>query len=540
MLLQLQKNKRGRYRKDFNMCKMKRKSLFVIFFCLMTILSYVEVLAQVELPITDKRYHEQISWLWNQKKDQYAEMIKKSGTNPTILYDIQTETNNLLKYAGYYQKYSLVDELISLYLNALDTLTITDQYLYAYYPGSPRLSVHQLDKKYRMWVDNQKPIGQEIILESSQFLYLLSDTVSIITDVRKDKRSPIMKEALNKFIPLLVEHYNRWIFNTPGPFQVHGWGCSYDDQNVPTAMNHQEFLVKKLERKLGNGKSPSYCNVVQDIDMWIITGVANLLTVNKKEKGLVNISSEEYRKMSSYVKTGIKLLESRFSYTELKDFNGKTVVGALFDKGIFDDHPEFEFAGYSGKEFPMLPLMDKAKYRGRNVGWDLSHARRFVHIFDSLMKSKNVLGLDFPTRALVEKMVNQFIYGTFNRDFKKPLFANFMDGTNGWFRVNYSGKSGFAYGPWDMSESVLTGGYGFWSRYNPDIQKVFVAIMNMLESNDPDIRNHVIEHYETNFWNHHKRASQKNLKNMEDAITQSVFIQMLPSLCFMLKRTNAP
>ena len=199
---------------------MKRKLLFPVLCFLVLFLFSSSAIAQTALPITEQQYHEQISKLWNQKKAQYAEMVKKSGDNPTILYNIQTETNNLLKYAGYYQKYALIDELSSLYLEAFDTLTTTDQYLYAYYPGSPARSVHQLDKQYRMWVDNQKPVGQEIILDSSQFLYLLSDTVSIIADVKKDKRTPTMNNALNKFMPLLLEHYNRWIFNTPGPFQV--------------------------------------------------------------------------------------------------------------------------------------------------------------------------------------------------------------------------------------------------------------------------------------------------------------------------------
>lgn len=266
---------------------MKRKIFFLMFCFIILFPLFASAAVQMGLPITEQQYHEQIHQLWNQKKTQYIEMLKKSGEDPTILYNIQAETNNLLKYAGYCQKYELIDELSSLYLKALDTLIITDQYHYAYYPGSPRLSVHRLDKKYRMWVDSQKPIGQEIILESSQFLYLLSDLVSIIADIREDKRTPAMKNAIAKFIPLLIEHYDRWIFNTPGPFQVRGWGCRYNGQHVPTTMNHQEFLKRKLERKLGNGKSPSSCNAVQDIDMWIIADVVNILTVYKQEERLV-------------------------------------------------------------------------------------------------------------------------------------------------------------------------------------------------------------------------------------------------------------
>jgi hypothetical protein len=110
-----------------------------------------------------------------------------------------------------------------------------------------------------------------------------------------------------------------------------------------------------------------------------------------------------------------------------------------------------------------------------------------------------------------------------------------MDGTNGWFRVGYSGRMGFGYGPWDMSVSVLTGGYGFWSRYNSDTQKVFTALIDMLKSKDPEIRKHVIEHYETTHWNKFRRTPSSNFTKLDDPNTQSVLIQFLPSLCFMVE-----
>ena len=413
-------------------------------------------LAQREIPMTVKQYHEEISDLWNQKKAQYVELMKKSGGNPKILYNIQSETNNLLKYTGYCQKYVLLDELTGLYLRALDTLTLTDQYLFTYYPDSPKNSVHKLKKKYRMWVDKRGPIGQENILESAQFLYLLSDTINIIADIAKDKRTPTMNEGLNKFVPVLLGHYDRWMFDTPGPFQVRSWGCRYDGKYTPTGMNHSTFLKKKIQRKLGNGSSPEFCNAVQDIDMWMIAGVANVLMTYKKDKQLVPVSDEEYKKLLTYLKDGVQLLESRIGYTMLNSLAGKPTEGAIFEIGVWDKLPSHEFAAYTGTEFPDLSLMDKTKYVGRNIGWDLNHARRFVHVFSTLLKSKDIFSFDFPTKELVTKLANQLIYAVFNRDFKKPLFANYMDGTNGWYRINYSGKSGFGYGPWDMSVTVLT------------------------------------------------------------------------------------
>lgn len=512
---------------------MKKKILSLMISFLLSFIISIPALADVILPTTEKQYHEQIDKIWKKQKARYQLLISKSSDNPRILYNIQGETNNLLKYAGYCKKYALLDELSGLYLRSLNTLKTTDQYVYEYFPQNKRLSVHTLDKKYRMWVNDAKPVGQEVILDSSQYLYLLSDVVSIIVDIEKDKRTPMMREALNKFIPLLMEHYQRWIFIKPGPFQVRGWGCRYNGEYVPSGMNHFDFLNKKLGYQLGNGKSPVYCNSVTDVDMWIIAGVTNVLAVYKKEKNLVPITPEEYRRLLNYVQLGSKLIESRFSDTRLKDLKGKYVTGTLFQRGTGETFPDYEFAGYTGQEFPKTTPINKLRYRQKGVAWDLSHSRRFVHVFETLSENKDILGLNFPTKDHMVKMANQLNYATFNLDFKKPLFSNFMDGTNGWYRINYADRKGFGYGPSDMSIAVLIGGYGFWSIYSSDTQKIFTALSDMLKSKDPEVRKHVINHYETYVWKQHNRAREFDFEKPDDSKTLSILIQFLPSLCFV-------
>ena len=298
-------------------------------------------------------------------------------------------------------------------------------------------------------------------------------------------------------------------------------------------MNHLEFINKKIDKKLGNDKSPSYCNIVDDSDMWIIAGVANILNVYKKEEGLVPITPEEYRKLLSYVKISIGYwkVDSAIRNLEILKVPLLPVLYLMRVCGI--NMLTLRMQDTMDKTIRIFLQLQNIRVMA-SVGI-LSHARRFVHVFDALLKSKDILGLDFPTKELMSKMANQLVYGTFNRDFKKPLFTNFMDGTNGWFRIGYSGREGFGYGPSDLSIAVLEGGYGFWSRYNPDIQDVFVALMNMMKSNDPEIKKHVVEHYETNNWNHYKRTHDYDFKKSEDPNTQSVLIQLLPSLCFMNK-----
>jgi hypothetical protein len=285
----------------------------------------------------------------------------------------------------------------------------------------------------------------------------VSEAIFVITNIEQAKRTHTMQEFVRKFTPILLDHYKRWIFDEVGPFQVRGWGCTVKGKYVASGMNHFEFITKKLKRELGDSDSPGYCNSVTDTDMWIIAGVSNLLAAYKKENRLARIPSEDFERLIIYVKTGEKLLKSRITYSILKNFEGKTVEGANFGRGAWDDHPTYAYAGCNTEKYPAINSLSNIKWKRSGLGWDLSHARRFVHVFEALFRNKKLLNLEFPTEALMEKFANQLIYSTFNRDFKKPLFTNFMDGSNGWFRVGYRKRVGFGYGPWDMSIAVLTG-----------------------------------------------------------------------------------
>ena len=43
-------------------------------------------------------------------------------------------------------------------------------------------------------------------------------------------------------------------------------------------------------------------------------------------------------------------------------------------------------------------------------------------------------------------MVNQYVYRVFNGDYSRPLFHNYLDGSDGWHRVGYHGAA-FGYPP---------------------------------------------------------------------------------------------
>ena len=434
---------------------------------------------QYQLPLLVKRI--QISF---SKNDSY------------VLYNIQGYTNVLLEYAVNTGNYKLVSELSELYLVPHRFLKLEKSYIYKYYPGSPRISTHPLNPPAKMWAH---PDTGENILPVAQFLYLVSRTINVILDLPIDKRTVAMNSLVSMYAPVLKSHYDRWIFGTPGIFQVRGWG---GDRGM---FNHYQSLSKKLVRGF-NG--PAHCNAVLDTDMWIIAGVVELLAAQKRDPFRIRLNQPHRDRFHNYAAIGIQLLKSRLKKSALFDFRGNLVTGWNFDLGAWNSHPDYDYVGYTGVPYPTT----KDKRPAVQTGWDIAHARRFVHVFETLHNNREVTGLLFPSHEDMVRFANQLLYGTFNRNFSRPLFTNFMDGTNGWYRVGYSGRKNFGYGPYSKSNALLTGGYSLWSKYNPDMHLLSDALWDMIKEvaadvppdvsgrregtpPDPDIVKHVRTYY---------------------------------------------
>ncbi|NOT84682.1 MAG: hypothetical protein HOP02_07895 [Methylococcaceae bacterium] len=478
----------------------------------------------------DQAYVNKIHDLWNSRKPTYAAWIANSKDDSYNLYNVQIETNNLLIYAGRCHDTVILGELLSIYLPAIDTLKSMDYYQFYYYPSSARQTKRKLPKLSKMWLTKDTSIGTENILSSAQFLYLIADAINIISEIAPTERTPLMASLLTKYTPVLIDHYQRWIFDAVGPFQVRGWGCAVNGKYVETGMNHQKYLIKSLTKALGAGSSVSYCNAVTDTDMWIIAGVTKLIAASKKTTLNLSISAAAVTNYLNYIKLGVRLLETRTTLKDLNDFSGKIVQGANFDLGVWDDHEDYKYTGYELAEYPRFNDKDLKKYSKKNASWDISHARRFINVFQTLYENKTLLGLTFPSQAIMQGLANQFIYGTFNGDFDMPLFANFMDGSNGWFRVGYLGRVGFGYAPNDQSIAALTGGYGFLSEYNVDISKLFCKLEVMVNSKSANIRKHVIDHYESVYQNNYVKVRSADYTNLNNAETQSNFLSFYPAL----------
>lgn len=480
----------------------------------------------------DNDYSNRIRKLWMARKPALVKLIITSDVEPYSLYNIQIETNNLLTYSAACDDSYILEELMDLYSLALATLDSTDQYKYYFYPNTNiRLKVSPLPRVYKFWrrksASSEDTDQVEDILSSAQFIFVISNMLDILSRIDNEKKSDQMMKFVTVWSPVVFDHYQRWILNPVGPVQVKGWGCTYQGKPVQTGMNHHVSIVKLYERSMGDNSSKKYCNAVHDHDLLIIGGVAHFLAAHARVPDRIQLASEHRAALLEYVRIGSRLVESRMSSSQLINFQGQAVNGLNFDLGASDDYADNNFAGYTAATFPeneSLPIL------GKNLGWDISHARRFVNFFQAMYKNRTALGLTFPTQITMQGIANQFVYGVFNRDFEKPLFSNYMDGTNGWFRVGYSKRMGFGYQPSGQSEVALTGGYAFLSEYSTDMSYLYCKLDVMLASEHPDVRRHVIENYETGIFQNHVRRRAYNYKSTNDAVAQSSLLQFFPSI----------
>ena len=427
-----------------------------------------------------------IERLWtNRKPYLISQMNTRLAADDTyVLYDTQVYTDNLIRYAAATGNIEMLDGLAELYLEAYAYMSSETEYVYFYWPGYSRESVHDLDESGQdpssamMWTDDPSEtengeVGVEYPLYVSQFLHGLTSLINAVLDMDSGDRTSNMTSLVTTYASVVVNDiYARWLFADQGIFQVKCWG------GESGLFNHEEFLEKKLERYFGSTlQDPvSYLNAVTDTDMWIVTGVLQMLAAHEKDPTLVPVSSALEADMRGYLDTALQLIADRLTESELTDFNGNPVTGLNFDLGAWDDHPDHAYTGYDGATSPL----GEDEMPAVNAGWDISHARRFVMVFDSLYRYRDVVDSPFPSDDILRGLANQLLYGAFNKDLDAPLFTNFMDGTNGWYRVGYHSETDPGQEPYYLTAAFITGGYGYWTEFNTDMTAVQQAMWDAM------------------------------------------------------------
>ena len=297
-------------------------------------------------------------------------------------------------------------------------------------------------------------------LNSAEYFVPVAGLLEVIAKLKPAERTPAMTQFVAEYVPILVtDHILRPNF-----------AQEMRDQMGPNSAN--------LKRR----------NMSEE-EIGVVTVAASVLGANASDPKLVILASDDRAKLKDLVKVGVDRFQ--FSRTLTKDADGRTC--ATYFNGDYDWLDDFQYAGYHGEKFP-TPA-DKAPVKG--AGWDIGHFDVVPVLLRTLYDNRAATGVDFPKKEDINYIGNQYTYHVFEGDYKKPLFTNYFDGNDGWYRVGYLERSGYGVAPShycdmsDRSHSCATIGaiysWGLLASFHPGIAKVESALLDLARSNDPSI-----------------------------------------------------
>ncbi|WP_109300010.1 T9SS type A sorting domain-containing protein [Aquimarina sp. AU474] len=454
----------------------------IIFTVLITVLLYPNSYSQDIVAIENE-----LHLIWNNLKNGYEKDIndKLSAGNTEILYDLGYETINLLIYTHNEQNYTLMNDLIGVYLKTFTHLGKKDT--------NKILSCeYQFSRNRPMWLHQEN----EHLLNSSNFLQIISRAIlyaSQIPDTERKHYINIVELLKEKNLNIVIDHYDRWL-NIPNTFSGEEWACDSPPYGCYSAID----LFDKIKTNNWDSRK-SYCKAIRGHLMSMVGGVSDILASN------ISISEEIKNSLVQFIDKGSQSIESRLSYTN----NG----GLVMDSGYWKEHLDYQYA-YNESEDP-CGLIESGT--DNKITIDLSHARKWVHTFESLYRNKNcynknLSNQDFPDLNIMESLSNQFANNIFNGDHNFPLFSNYFNGANGWHRYNRIYRKdttgtklpGDGYAPYFYSMSAMEGGFSFWSLYNSKIELIRESLYRMVEKYDDNnitIKEHVDQYYGSHYIN---------------------------------------
>jgi hypothetical protein len=306
----------------------------------------------------------------------------------------------------------------------------------------------------------------------SQWLHPAALLVRLISLLPQERRTSAMKSFAAQYTPFIVaEHLDRYLVQEclPAPG---GGPC----------VAHME----RWKRAMRGLKGPvPWDTAMSDIDLWLIASAAEILGAHSNDPALAPLRPDQVALLRSAVETGIRFFQSkRTDYPETKDFAGRRVGSASYFNGDYTAHSDYDYSGVTSDKFP-LPSQKKV-YAG--ASWDIGHAYRVPVFLRALYENRKATGSAFPAYHDLEMVVNQYLYRVFNGDFQYPLFHNFLDGSDGWFRVGFNGP-GFGHPPSlycnmrnDQQRCMTPGsiiGWGQLAFVNSDLARLEQALVSL-------------------------------------------------------------
>jgi len=426
--------------------------------------------------------------LWSGAKSELTHSLSDLNSSSQELYFLGISSYQIVDYSFKSAKGELIDDLLLLFLKTTPYLVYTDKYQFVYLNYRDRYLTKELTDSYPMWLDKDK---REDILASAQFLFTISMAINHIMQIDPKDRTNTMHKFIQNFTPIVESHYRRWVLGTRdkkdntllGVLERRGWGCKN---------NKEEYICNKTLREdiiglRSNYQGDSYCNSLTDEVMLVYAGLGYYLSSYHH--------TIQNRELLESFRDAVTLFSQHFKSYTSHDFNGKEIETLGFEEGVWAEHPDFAYSLYSKNSFP--PHGSSAINRG--VGMDISHAGTVVAFLEMLISCKKELNINFPTDDQMKMFTNRFLYNVFNSDLQNPLFKNYMDGSNGWFRVIPDGSG---YAPYNLTSTALIRGYPRLGRFSPKLKEVFGTIRDKLNSDNLKNMEFIQKFYQKTVWSH--------------------------------------
>jgi hypothetical protein len=303
-------------------------------------------------------------------------------------------------------------------------------------------------------------ILRECYLCNADYFYPAARLLRLIARLSPGERTAAMKQFAGDYTPLLVnDHVLR-----PG-------------------------FTDRMRQDLQSAASGSQKQILIEDEIDAIGTAAEILGAYAADSKLVAISDTDRSRLKDLVSVGVARFQ--LSRTLSTDADGRKCASYL--NGDYDWHEDMAYARYQGESFPR----PDQKAQAQGASWDISHFSLIPLVLWSLFQNKQGTGVDFPTLADLNYISNQYAFHVFRGDLQRPLFSNFFDGSDGWYRVNYSGRSNYGIAPsrycnmFDPSHGCtsVAGIYswGLLAYLNADVARVQIALIDLARSNDPAI-----------------------------------------------------
>jgi len=440
-----------------------------------------------------------ISKLWTQSKASFDISIGMLKDSPIELYFIGSDSYNILYYAFNKKNTTLIDELLKIYMRTLPYIKNTKNYTLYHISEKKERSNLTLGENIYIWSNKD---GTEELISSAQFLFVVSFAFNKITTFPTKERTTTMNNFIKKFSPILSSHYQRWVMGVTkikqsvkiGSFNRRGWGCKDNKEEYIYARTLNQ-IIEELGIKAYHGAT--YCNVIADPTLLIVSGLGYYLAGTKNQYPLYHIKNEKI--LEKFFIKSIKIISKQFKKSNIvnKYTKGKAISILTFQDGAWFGHPDYYYSDYTGSTFPKK----KNRKSNPNIGLDISHGSRVIYLLEMLLENKNKFQINFPTQNDMKMFANAFLYKVFNQNYQQPLFKNYMNGSNGWFRVNYESKQGYGYPPYSVgSTGTLLGGYPRLSKYNKNLNIIFTTLLKKINSTKKEDRAFIHKFYETTIW----------------------------------------